>query len=83
MTVKGKIKFKGVVFYVEGPKVANAGYAREHTGFRGLCIKCAFMLKDNKQDLLDGKFERLGRVSGPFASPVKEIQRGIYEVMDS
>ena len=72
MTVKGKIKFNGVTFYVEGPKVANAGYACEHVNFGGLCVNCAIMLKENKQALLDGEFERLGRVNGPHGIPIPE-----------
>lgn len=60
MPVKGYIKFKNITFLVEGPKVASAGYACEHTKFTALCVKCAFMLRDNRKDLLDGKFERIG-----------------------
>lgn len=74
MTVKCKIKFNGVTFYVEGPKVANAGYACEHANFGGLCVNCAIMLKENKQALLDGEFERLGRVNGPHGIPIPDTR---------
>jgi hypothetical protein len=72
MVVKGKIKFHNITFYVEGPKVANAGYACEHANFGALCVACAIMLSKNKQELLDGQFERLGRVSNPQGIPIPE-----------
>jgi hypothetical protein len=56
------IKFKGVIFQTsESYKINDCSISCEHVNFKGVCIKCMFMLKENKDELFSGRFEKLGR----------------------